>query len=137
MLQGRLVFCDSQHSVRRVVGGGLLLARSLQCYGTCHSFILRSPVSPIHAAAASAFQAALRALRIVLRDVTAAAMAQPRWRSFAEPPAPEEDLGYYETVTHPMDLATLLSKIDGRGYLVPTAYLADAQLIVQASAHAA
>lgn len=76
-------------------------------------------------------QAALRALRMILRDITTAALVNPRWRTFSQPVSPEEDLSYYECVATPMDLATLLAKVDGHHYLTPSAYLADVQLIVQ------
>lgn len=56
-----------------------------------------------------------------------------RWRRFAAPPSPEDEDGaeYYQRVTVPMDLATILSKVNNRQYLTTAAYLADFALIVQ------
>jgi len=34
-----------------------------------------------------------------------------RWKDWLQPPDPEEHLDYYETVTRPMDLSTMLSKV--------------------------
>ena len=50
-----------------------------------------------------------------------------------EPPDPEDEDGmeYYETVSHPMDLATILARVDARMYSTPAAYLADMALVLR------
>jgi hypothetical protein len=52
---------------------------------------------------------------------------------FLEPPDPEDEDGmeYYQTVSHPMDLATILARVDARMYSTPAAYLADMALILR------
>lgn len=49
-------------------------------------------------AARQADVAALRALRMGLRDVTTRLLCDRRWRAFAEPVTPEEDPEYLELV---------------------------------------
>ncbi|KFM27573.1 ATPase family AAA domain-containing protein 2 [Auxenochlorella protothecoides] len=61
-------------------------------------------------------QATLRGLRMVLRDVTTRALSSRRWQAFAEPVTAEEDPDYAARVPRPMDLSTLLARVDaGRG----------------------
>ena len=43
-------------------------------------------------------QGALRALRMVLRDVTTRLLCSRKWEAFAEPVLPEEDPEYWERV---------------------------------------
>jgi SpoVK/Ycf46/Vps4 family AAA+-type ATPase len=77
-------------------------------------------------------QAALRALRVTLREVTTKLLRNRRWELFWMPPDPEDDPEYWNTVTCPMDLATILSRVDGRKYNLPSQYLADMALIPRA-----
>jgi len=77
-------------------------------------------------------QAALRALRVALREVTTKLLRNRRWELFWMPPDPEDDPDYWNTVTCPMDLATILSRVDGRKYNLPSQYLADMALIPRA-----
>ncbi|KAK9811900.1 hypothetical protein WJX72_012131 [[Myrmecia] bisecta] len=74
-------------------------------------------------------QAVLRTLRMALRDVATRMLCDRRWRSFAEPVSPDEDPEYWEKVSNPMDLATLLARVDGRAYATAAAFLRDVALI--------
>ncbi|KAI8471874.1 MAG: hypothetical protein J3K34DRAFT_505681 [Monoraphidium minutum] len=83
-------------------------------------------------------QQALRLLRMALRDVTVRLLASRKWKDWLQPPDPQEHLEFYEAVTNPMDLSTILAKaralpraprVDGRKYPTPAAYLADIALI--------
>ncbi|PRW59558.1 ATPase family AAA domain-containing-like isoform X1 [Chlorella sorokiniana] len=74
--------------------------------------------------------AALRALRMVLRDLTYKLLGNKKWEWFWEP---EEDPEWWDKVTHPMDLATVLANVNARVYATPHQYLADIGRIVQCS----
>uniref|UniRef100_A0A7S3R877 Bromo domain-containing protein n=1 Tax=Dunaliella tertiolecta TaxID=3047 RepID=A0A7S3R877_DUNTE len=74
-------------------------------------------------------QAALRGLRMGLRDVTLRLLGDRRWRDFAAPVDPEEDPEYWQTVRCPCDLATILAHVDSRHYNTAAAYLAHVALI--------
>ncbi len=76
-------------------------------------------------------QMTLRLLRMALRDITVQLLSERRWKDFVAPADPEEHLEYWENVQHPMDLATLLARVDARQYGTAAAYLADVELIVQ------
>ncbi|WIA11343.1 hypothetical protein OEZ85_011465 [Tetradesmus obliquus] len=78
-------------------------------------------------------QAVLRSLRVVLRSIASRALAQKRYRLFAEPPLPDEAGGLeaLQALSCPMDLLTMLYKVDHQQYLTPAAFLADAHLIVR------
>lgn len=54
-----------------------------------------------------------------------------RWRIFWWPVDATEDPEYYEVVASPMDLASMLSKVDSKAYVMPQQWLADVQLIVE------
>jgi hypothetical protein len=58
-------------------------------------------------------QAVLRSLRIVLRSIVMRALAQKRYRLYAEPPLPDEEGGYeaLQALSCPMDLLTMLYKV--------------------------
>jgi SpoVK/Ycf46/Vps4 family AAA+-type ATPase len=74
-------------------------------------------------------QAVMRALRMALRAVASRLLAARRWEAHAEPVSPDDDPGYYARVAAPMDLATLLDRVDRRRYTTPAAFLADVDLI--------
>jgi hypothetical protein len=78
-------------------------------------------------------QALLRALRIILRDVTSRLLAQRRWEVYTEPIDQGEDPDFYQALAaagiEPMDLATLLWRVDHRRYYTPEQYLADVATI--------
>ncbi|KAF6261685.1 hypothetical protein COO60DRAFT_1699727 [Scenedesmus sp. NREL 46B-D3] len=78
-------------------------------------------------------QAVLRSLRIVLRSIVTRALAQKRYRLYAEPPLLDEEGGFeaLQALSCPMDLLTMLYKVDHQQYLTPAAFLADAHLIVR------
>lgn len=77
-------------------------------------------------------QATLRGLRMVLRDVTTRALSSRRWQAFAEPVTAEEDPDYAARVPRPMDLSTLLARVDAGRYATPGRYLADVALLPDA-----
>jgi hypothetical protein len=58
-------------------------------------------------------QAVLRSLRVVLRSIASRALAQKRYRLFAEPPLPDEAGGLeaLQALSCPMDLLTMLYKV--------------------------
>jgi hypothetical protein len=62
---------------------------------------------------AAAVQAVLRSLRIVLRSIVTRALAQKRYRLYAEPPLPDEEGGFeaLQALSCPMDLLTMLYKV--------------------------
>ncbi|KAI1243444.1 hypothetical protein IHE44_0001065, partial [Lamprotornis superbus] len=71
----------------------------------------------------------LRELRIYLRDVTERLVIDKRFKAFTKPIDPEEASNYKDTVKQPMDLSTVLSKIDMRQYLTARDFLMDIDLI--------
>ncbi|NXR98892.1 ATAD2 protein, partial [Oxylabes madagascariensis] len=54
----------------------------------------------------------LRELRIYLRDVAQRLITDKRFKAFTKPIDPEEVTNYKDTTKQPMDLSTVLSKID-------------------------
>ena len=60
------------------------------------------------AAAAAGEEAAVRQLRMLLRDITSAMLCTRRWQAFAEPVHPEEDPEYWQRVRQ-WDLLTCQS----------------------------
>lgn len=74
-------------------------------------------------------QAALRTLRMILRSVVSKQLQNRKWEAFWEPVHPEDDPEYWQAVAHPMDLTTLLDRIDRRRYTTPAQFLADVALI--------
>lgn len=74
-------------------------------------------------------QATLRILRMSLRWVLDRLLQTRRWESFYEPVDPSEDPQYWKIVKQPMDLSTLLSRVDQRRYSTPAQFLADVALI--------
>ncbi|GAB4822033.1 hypothetical protein N2152v2_009079 [Parachlorella kessleri] len=76
-------------------------------------------------------QAAMRALRMALRDILLRMLSSRKWDAFAEPVSPDEDPHYWDTVSQPMDLATLLARVDARLYATTHQFLAEVALIPQ------
>ncbi|GIM05045.1 hypothetical protein Vretimale_9501 [Volvox reticuliferus] len=76
-------------------------------------------------------QGVLRALRMALRGVTLTLLNERRWKQFTVPVDPDEDPDYWTRVSVPMDLATVLARVDGRQYITISQYLADVALILQ------
>jgi SpoVK/Ycf46/Vps4 family AAA+-type ATPase len=74
-------------------------------------------------------QSTFRTLRMSLRWVLDRLLQARRWEAYYEPVDPEEDPKYWEIVTQPMDLSTLLSRVDQRRYSTPAQFLADVALI--------
>uniref|UniRef100_A0A8C4TLB3 ATPase family AAA domain-containing protein 2 n=1 Tax=Erpetoichthys calabaricus TaxID=27687 RepID=A0A8C4TLB3_ERPCA len=71
----------------------------------------------------------LRELRIFLRDVTNKLAVDKRFRVFTKPVTPEEVPDYNTVIKEPMDLSTILSKIDSHKYMTVKEYLCDMDLI--------
>ncbi|XP_041263471.1 ATPase family AAA domain-containing protein 2 isoform X2 [Onychostruthus taczanowskii] len=71
----------------------------------------------------------LRELRIYLRDVTHRLVIDKRFRAFTKPVDPEEVPDYNAVIKQPMDLSTVLSKIDMHQYSTARDFLKDIDLI--------
>ncbi|NXP45016.1 ATAD2 protein, partial [Heliornis fulica] len=71
----------------------------------------------------------LRELRIFLRDVTHRLISDRRFRAFTKPVDPEEVPDYETVIKQPMDLSTVLSKIDSHQYVTARDFLRDINLI--------
>ncbi|KAM9200291.1 ATPase family AAA domain-containing protein 2 [Mergus octosetaceus] len=71
----------------------------------------------------------LRELRIFLRDITHRLATDRRFREFAKPVDPQKVPDYATRIKEPMDLSTVLTKIDLRQYLAAGDYLKDIDLI--------
>ncbi|NXE16373.1 ATAD2 protein, partial [Lophotis ruficrista] len=71
----------------------------------------------------------LRELRVFLRDVTHRLAVDRRFRAFTKPVDPEEVPDYDTVIKQPMDLSTVLSKIDLHQYLTAGDFLRDIDLI--------
>ncbi|XP_062347452.1 ATPase family AAA domain-containing protein 2 [Cinclus cinclus] len=71
----------------------------------------------------------LRELRIYLRDVTHRLVIDRRFRAFTKPVDPEEVPDYNAVIKQPMDLSTVLSKIDMHQYQTARDFLKDIDLI--------
>ncbi|KAK9862444.1 hypothetical protein WJX84_000192, partial [Apatococcus fuscideae] len=80
-------------------------------------------------AAAAAEETAVRQLRMILRDIASAMLCTRRWQAFAEPVHPDDDPEYWQRVTNPMDVATLLARVDHPGYPTAASFLEDVALI--------
>ncbi|XP_069636094.1 ATPase family AAA domain-containing protein 2 [Haliaeetus albicilla] len=68
-------------------------------------------------------------LRIFLRDVTDRLVVDRRFRAFTKPVDPEEVPDYEAVIKHPMDLSTVVAKIDLHQYLTARDFLKDINLI--------
>ncbi|XP_023655016.1 ATPase family AAA domain-containing protein 2B isoform X2 [Paramormyrops kingsleyae] len=71
----------------------------------------------------------LRELRLFLRDVTKRLATDKRFSIFSKPVDIEEVSDYLEVITQPMDLSTIMTKIDTRRYLTVKDFLTDIDLI--------
>ncbi|XP_041892094.1 ATPase family AAA domain-containing protein 2-like [Corvus kubaryi] len=71
----------------------------------------------------------LRELRIYLRNVARRLVIDKRFKAFTKPIDPEEATNCRDTVKQPMDLSTVLSKIDMHQYLTARDFLKDIDLI--------
>ncbi|XP_063079492.1 ATPase family AAA domain-containing protein 2B [Engraulis encrasicolus] len=71
----------------------------------------------------------LRELRLFLRDVTRRLATDKRFLIFSKPVDIEEVSDYLEVIRQPMDLSTIMTKIDTHKYLVAKDFLADVGLI--------
>jgi SpoVK/Ycf46/Vps4 family AAA+-type ATPase len=76
----------------------------------------------------------LRQQRMFLRDVVTRLLYKKQWSLFAAPITNDDLHAYRDRVTEPMDLSTLLWKVDGEKYLTVDAFLEDSHLITK-SAH--
>ncbi|MEE6463204.1 hypothetical protein FKM82_005816 [Ascaphus truei] len=70
-----------------------------------------------------------RELRLFLRDVTHRLATDKRFRAFTKPVDPEEVPDYVTVIAQPMDLSTVISKIDLHKYQTVKEYLRDVDLI--------
>ncbi|XP_029984511.1 ATPase family AAA domain-containing protein 2B [Sphaeramia orbicularis] len=71
----------------------------------------------------------LRELRLFLRDVTKRLATDKRFNIFSKPVDIEEVSDYLEVIQQPMDLSTVMTKIDKHQYLTVKDFLADIDLI--------
>ncbi|XP_061560445.1 ATPase family AAA domain-containing protein 2B isoform X1 [Phycodurus eques] len=71
----------------------------------------------------------LRELRLFLRDVTKRLATDKRFNIFSKPVDIEEVSDYLEVIGQPMDLSTVMTKIDKHQYLTAKDFLVDIDLI--------
>uniref|UniRef100_A0A8D3C6V3 ATPase family AAA domain-containing protein 2 n=1 Tax=Scophthalmus maximus TaxID=52904 RepID=A0A8D3C6V3_SCOMX len=71
----------------------------------------------------------LRELRLFLRDVTKRLATDKRFNIFSKPVDIEEVSDYLEVIRKPMDLSTVMTKIDTHKYLTVKEFLVDIDLI--------
>uniref|UniRef100_A0A8C0U3V2 ATPase family AAA domain containing 2B n=1 Tax=Cyanistes caeruleus TaxID=156563 RepID=A0A8C0U3V2_CYACU len=71
----------------------------------------------------------LRELRLFLRDVTKRLATDKRFNIFSKPVDIEEVSDYLEVIKEPMDLSTVITKIDKHNYLTAKDFLTDIDLI--------
>uniref|UniRef100_A0A803SSF0 ATPase family AAA domain-containing protein 2 n=1 Tax=Anolis carolinensis TaxID=28377 RepID=A0A803SSF0_ANOCA len=71
----------------------------------------------------------LRELRLFLRDVTKRLATDKRFNIFSKPVDIEEVSDYLEVIKEPMDLSTIITKIDKHNYLTTKDFLIDIDLI--------
>ncbi|XP_064196818.1 ATPase family AAA domain-containing protein 2B isoform X1 [Anguilla rostrata] len=71
----------------------------------------------------------LRELRLFLRDVTKRLATDKRFSIFSKPVDIEEVSDYLEVIRQPMDLSTMMTKIDTHKYLTVKDFLSDIDLI--------
>lgn len=71
----------------------------------------------------------LRELRLFLRDVTKRLGTDKRFNIFSKPVDIEEVSDYLEVIRQPMDLSTVMTKIDTHKYLTAKDFLVDIDLI--------
>ena len=75
----------------------------------------------------------LRKQRMFLRDIVTRLLFKKQWSKLAAPITDAELDGYSKTVQSPMDLSTLLWRIDSSAYLTIESFLKDVHLIVVAA----
>uniref|UniRef100_A0A914V3C8 Bromo domain-containing protein n=1 Tax=Plectus sambesii TaxID=2011161 RepID=A0A914V3C8_9BILA len=71
----------------------------------------------------------LRELRIFLREMLGRLIRDRRFNIFAKPVDPEDAPDYFDIIERPMDLSTMMDKIDKHGYDSVSAFLEDIGLI--------
>ncbi|CAL8313378.1 unnamed protein product [Lota lota] len=71
----------------------------------------------------------LRELRLFLRDVTKRLATDKRFSIFSKPVDIEEVTDYLDVIRQPMDLSTIMTKIDTHRYLTTKEFLLDVDLI--------
>ncbi|XP_076188816.1 ATPase family AAA domain-containing protein 2B isoform X3 [Aptenodytes patagonicus] len=71
----------------------------------------------------------LRELRLFLRDVTKRLATDKRFNIFSKPVDIEEVSDYLEVIKEPMDLSTVITKIDKHNYVTAKDFLTDIDLI--------
>ena len=98
-------------------------------------------------------EAVLRELRVFLRDATNKLLAERKFKEFTKSVDPEEVCDpsqgmalcqphsplhslkqvpdYYDIITEPMDLSTVMKKIDEHQYITPSSWLTDIDLITR------
>ncbi|XP_068198096.1 ATPase family AAA domain-containing protein 2B [Antennarius striatus] len=74
-------------------------------------------------------ESTLRELRLFLRDVTKRLATDKRFNIFSKPVDIEEVSDYLEVIHQPMDLSTVMTKIDTHQYLTVKDFLVDIDLI--------
>ncbi|KAK0155594.1 ATPase family AAA domain-containing protein 2 [Merluccius polli] len=74
-------------------------------------------------------EATLRELRLFLRDVTNRLAQDKRFKAFTKPVDLEEVEDYAEVIKEPMDLSTVLTKIDLHQYVTVKEFLYDVDLV--------
>ncbi|KAL2080120.1 hypothetical protein ACEWY4_023913 [Coilia grayii] len=77
----------------------------------------------------------LRELRLFLRSLTDRLVQDRRFKAFTKPVDKDQVPDYHSVVQHPMDLSTMLSKIDQQKYLTVKDYLHDVDLIWNNALH--
>ncbi|KAK9059029.1 hypothetical protein SSX86_021648 [Deinandra increscens subsp. villosa] len=73
---------------------------------------------------------ALRRLRMCLRDVCNRVLYDKRFSAFHYPVLDEDAPNYHAVIQNPMDMATLLQRVDAGKYITCKAYLEDFDLIL-------
>lgn len=73
---------------------------------------------------------ALRRLRMCLRDVCNRVLYDKRFSAFHYPVLDEDAPNYHAVIQNPMDMATLLQRVDGGKYITCKAFLEDFELIL-------
>ncbi|KAI3756726.1 hypothetical protein L1987_56548 [Smallanthus sonchifolius] len=73
---------------------------------------------------------ALRRLRMCLRDVCNRVLYDKRFSAFHYPVLDEDAPNYHAVIQNPMDMATLLQRVDGGKYITCKAFLEDFGLIL-------
>ncbi|OVA11063.1 Bromodomain [Macleaya cordata] len=82
-------------------------------------------------AQAEAEQHALRRLRMCLRDVCNRILYDKRFSAFHYPVMDEEAPNYRSIIQNPMDMATILQRVDSGHYITCSAFVQDVDLILK------